>query len=85
MGSDPDFANRQGRHSLHDRTQELDLGVELTPLGCSQPAKWLDSYDDLSTGAVLVPDPAHHAIDQQHRIVAGLARRGQGAVAAGPG
>src|SRR5215218_4912779 len=51
-----------------------DLVLQSPALICSEPDKRLDRHLNLTAGAALVPDAVDHAVDEQHRIVAGLAR-----------
>src|SRR5689334_3817194 len=77
VGADRDGADRQGRRGLQDRADQLDLVVELAALRRGQLAQRFDGDRDGPAGAALVPHPADHAIDEHHRVVAGLASRGQ--------
>jgi len=70
-------ANGQRRCRLHDRAHEADLVVELPALPRGQLAQRLDGDGELPAGAPLVPHPADHAVDEQDRVVSGLARRGE--------
>ncbi len=72
-----DFAHRQRRHSLHDRGHERGLVVEFAALPRGQLVQRFDRDREPAAGAPLVPDPADHAVDQQDRVVPGLARRGE--------
>ena len=54
------------------------LLLELGDPGLGQPAQRLDGDRHLPAGALLVPDAGHLAVDEQHGVVAGLARRHQG-------
>ena len=49
--------------------------VELPALHRGQLAQWLDRDGELPPGAPLVPYPTDHAIDEQHRVIAGLTAR----------
>jgi len=70
-------AHGQCRRRLHDPGHEADLVVELPALQRGQLAHRLDGDGELAARAPLVPHAADHAVDEQHRVVAGLARWGE--------
>jgi hypothetical protein len=67
---------RADGHRAH-RQRRRGLVVELAALPGGQLAQRFDGDGELAAGAPLVPDPADHAVDQQDRVVPGLARRGE--------
>src|ERR1700758_979944 len=75
-------ADRYGAHRergcrLHDRADQAGLVVELAELRRGQLAQWLDGNGEPPVGAPLVPHPADHSVDEQGRVVSGLARRSE--------
>src|SRR5207249_9737749 len=72
-------AHRQRRPGLHGRAHQFDVVVELPAVDRGQLAQRFHGDLELAAGATLVPHATHNPIDEQHRVVAGLARRGEGA------
>ena len=65
--------DREARGQAGERADPLGLRVEGARRAADSSASGSTVTSSVPAGALLVPDPADHAVEQQHRVVSGLA------------
>src|SRR5215207_9538684 len=73
MPASTDSPDREPRLALENLPNSLDLALQGPQLASSEPGERLDGHLNLAARPSLVPDSSNHAVDEQHRIVTGLA------------
>jgi hypothetical protein len=79
MSTDRDGPDREPGLTLKDLPDSLNLDFQSSAMTDGEPGERLHGYFDPPAGATLVPDTSDDAIDEQDRIVAGLAGWGESA------